>query len=784
MSGLSHNEKQDPFMLELFRIELENNSRVLETGLVKAETAQTSAMLEPLMRAAHSIKGAARIVDLPMAVALAHIMEDMLSASQQGKVQLSAEHVDALLQANDFFLALSRIDPPAIPGWLAQRTADLESVIGMLSNLLAGEVPAAPKIPVPPPPSPPKAPSCPQETIPDAAGGPAVANDLSPAADIKAPDDEPAHPRGPARSGGHEKPDGSLVRVMAENLNHLMGLAGECLVQAQSTKPFYAALLKIKTISLALEAIPNPKPDASPKGTASPETDGIAFKKAIEQIQELSARQAVEFELFSRRLEHLAHRLYSEVVASRMVPFSDGLHGYSRMVRDVAKELGKKVQFVVQGEATPVDRDILEKLEAPLSHLLRNAVDHGLETPEERVASGKNVEGRLVMEAEHAGGLLHITVSDDGRGIDPEVLRKKVVEKKYVNEAMAASLTKPELLEFLFLPGFSTASRVTQISGRGVGLDVVYAMAQEVGGSVRLESEQGKGARFQLQLPLTLSILRTLLVEIQGEPYALPLNRIDRVLEITPADLHVVEDRQFCAIDGESVGILDGRQLFQLPASERSSGRWPIVVISDRLSRYGLVVDRLLGERDLVVRPMDARLGKIPNISAGAILRDGVPVLIFDVEDVVRTIDNLLKQGRPHKVGLREDYRVMAKKRILVVDDSLTVREVERKLLDNHGYQVTLAVDGVDGWNTLQTAAAFDLIISDIDMPRMNGIEMVRKIKGDPQFKDLPVMIVSYKDREEDRLRGLEAGATYYLTKSSFHDERLLGAVRDLIGEP
>jgi len=304
-----------------------------------------------------------------------------------------------------------------------------------------------------------------------------------------------------------------------------------------------------------------------------------------------------------------------------------------------------------------------------------------------------------------------------------------------------------------------------------------------VGGSVRVESKPGAGATFHLQLPLTLSVLRTLIVEIAGEYYALPLSRIDRVLEVDPSELHVVEDRQFCTVDGDHIGVIDAREILQTPPGGNPSERLSIAIISDRLTRYGIVVDRFREERELVVRPLDPQLGKIPNVSSGAILGDGSPALILDVDDLVRSIDNRLTHGRLHRVGSREVETGAARKRILVVEDSLTVRQVERKLLENDGYEVTVAVDGMDGWHALQ-GERFDLVVSDVDMPRMNGIELVRRIKTDPKLRGIPVMIISYKDREEDRLRGLEAGANHYLSKGSFHDESLTRAVRDLIGEP
>jgi len=309
----------------------------------------------------------------------------------------------------------------------------------------------------------------------------------------------------------------------------------------------------------------------------------------------------------------------------------------------------------------------------------------------------------------------------------------------------------------------------------------VFTMAQKVGGSARVESRPGQGTTFHMQLPLTLSVLRTLLVAINGEPYALPLTRIDRIISVEQAELRALEDRQFCTVDDEPVGIIDASQALGLSQSTAAGSKINIAVISDRLNRYGLVVDRFIGQQDLVVMPLDPRLGSVPAISAGAIIEDGSPVLILDVDDLVRAIDNLLTQGRPYKMD-RLQQQAAARKRVLIVDDSLTVREVERKILENQGYDVTVAVDGMDGWNMLQSAT-FNLVLSDVDMPRMNGIEMVRRIKQDARLREMAVMIVSYKDRDEDRVLGLEAGADYYLGKSSFHDDTLIAAVRDLIGE-
>ena len=490
-------------------------------------------------------------------------------------------------------------------------------------------------------------------------------------------------------------------------------------------------------------------------------------------------------EEFARGSEDLSGRLHHEVLASRMRPLADGVRGFPRLVRDVSRQLGKQVKFEVVGETTGVDRDILDGLEAPLNHLIRNALDHGLEMPEERRAAGKNPAGTIRLEARHRAGMLQIILGDDGRGIDLDRLRVKVVEKGLTTAPVVSRLSEAELLDFLFLPGFSTKDKVTEISGRGVGLDVVQSMVQAVRGSVRVSSQFGKGTRFILQLPLTVSVIRALLAEIAGEPFAFPLNRIDRIL--------MLDRRRYSRPGGQAAhasGRPAGRACGGGPgsrAARRRRGRTaelPVVVASDRSHRFGVVVDRFLGERDLRVAPLDPRLGKVPNLNSSSVLENGWPVLIIDVEDLIRSIDNLLGGRQLKKLSAEAAVPEEARspKRVLVVDDSITVRELERQLLENRGYTVDVAVDGVDGWNAVRSGR-YDLVVSDVDMPRMDGIQLVAHIKEDARLKAIPVIIVSYKDREEDRIRGLDAGANFYLTKSSFHDQTFLDTVVDLIGE-
>ncbi|HAS89027.1 MAG TPA: hybrid sensor histidine kinase/response regulator [Desulfovibrio sp.] len=765
----------DLSMLDLFRMEAESHSQSLNAGLLELEKDQAPDKVEPLMRAAHSMKGAARIVGLTDAVALAHAMEDLLVACQKGETVLGSGQIDLLLAATDIYRDASHLDTDAIQGFFSER----KPLMDQMEMALRGDENAASKV---------CDEVCPHgiptsvakpETVADvqveSQPAPVAQTDSAPQAAVEEKD----APEIPAPSQGVRAPEDSVVRVSAGNLNRLMALAGESLVESGRLGEFASSLLRLKGGHRDLMKILEESCERVNHGENAEDVVN-ELKAAVADCQVMLVKHINEFDLYRRRNDNVSGRLYHEVIASRMRPFSDGGRGFPRLVRDLARSLGKEVDFIIEGETTSVDRDILDKLEAPLNHLIRNAVDHGIEMPDDRVAVGKSSTGAIRVIAGHRAGMLFIEVRDDGQGLDPERIRAKVVERKLAPARMAAEMSRAELMEFLFLPGFSTAGQVTEISGRGVGLDVVHAMVQEVGGTVRADSEPGYGMSFSMQLPLTLSVIRTLMVKIADQPYALPLSRISRIASIFPEQLQLAEDRQYVSLDGANVGLVPAAQILGVSSSHTEEDGLKVVVISDRMNRYGLVVDDFMGEQDLVVRPLDHRLGKVPDVNSVAMMPDGSPVLILDAEDLVRSIDNLLSGGRLGKVGM-ESAQSGPVQKILVVDDSLTVREVERKLLVNHGYEVDTAVDGQDGLNAV-ISSDYDLVVTDVDMPRMNGLELTRKIKDDPDLKSIPVMMVSYKDRKEDKLRGLEAGADYYLTKSSFHDETLLSAVEDLIG--
>lgn len=747
-------------MLELFRLEADTQTAVLSAGVLAIEELERSpAAIESMMRAAHSLKGAARIIGLEPAVRVAHAMEEVFVAAGKGLFTVQPEHADVLLAGSDFLASIARADDALAPdGTWGERADRLVTQLAAIRSGRPG-----------------------QETPVRSAPPPLIQAVPAEPAPTSAP------PSLPPKALDHAD---RVVRVSADSLSRLVGLAGESLVESRQLPALVAGLQSLRSMHGQLcntvAAIEDWHRGASLQDPVVPTALLNILREQAGTVLAGLSQRCDECASLARRNEDLSGRLHHEVICSRMRPLAEGIRGFPRLVRDVARSLGKQVRLEVRGEQTGVDRDILDKLESPLSHLIRNALDHGIESPDRRVAAGKPPIGTILLEARHRAGALTITITDDGEGIDIDQLREKTVGDGLVAGPLADQLSEQELLEFLFLPGFSTKDVVTEISGRGVGLDVVHRMVKAVGGSVRVATQPGRQTVFTLQVPITMSVIRALLVDIGGEPYAFPLTRIDQILRCQHADIRTVEGRQYVDRDGASIGLVLASQILGLdpPASPPSANTLSVVVISDHGHQFGVIVDAFLGERDLEVRPLDPRLGTVPDINSASLLENGAPVLIIDVEDLVRSIDALLTGRRLKRIeSASSPKQPRRRKRILVVDDSITVRELERQLLLSHGFAVEVAVDGMDGWNALREGQ-YDLVVSDVDMPRLDGIGFVSLIKADPERKDIPVVIVSYKDREEDRLRGLEAGANRYLTKASFHDETFLQTVVDLIGEP
>jgi len=707
---------------ELFLAECETQCRILSDALVALEIRPGEpALLESLMRAAHSLKGAARIIDLDPAVRVAHAMEDAFVSAQKGEVALGSSAIDRLLRGVDLLGRLAATEAPA-------------EMRDEVEGFVAGS----------------------------------------------APEDDASAPS-PAAPAARADDDSRSLRVAAESLDQLLGSAGESLVASRRIRSFSNDFWRLhghqrKTAATLEKAI------FSASGGGDVSASLRQLQSMIESGDRLVLAGLAEFERYERNSAQLSERLYAQALACRMRPFGSIASSLRRAARDTARQLGREVAFEVRGEGTDVDRDLLEKIESPLLHLVRNAIDHGIELPAERVAAGKTAAGRVVVEASHSAGFLVIRISDDGRGVDPAELRSRVLARGLTDAGTAEKLAGGELLEFLFLPGFSLRSEVTEISGRGVGLDVVQSAVRESRGTVRISSEPGQGTAFVLQLPISLSVMKALIFEMAGEPYAIPLARVDRVMSVPAEEIESIEGAQYIPVGHTRAGIVDGAAVLGRPVKSDGGRQVNVLLLSSAEGHFGIVVSRFLGEGEIVVQPLDKRLGRVRDIAAAALTEDGSPMLLLDVEDFLLSVRRLAAGGNLHGIAGKPAGPEKAARQILVADDSLTVRELERKLLSSLGYAVDVAVDGMDAWNAVRTGR-FAAVVTDVDMPRMDGIELTRLIKNDARLRDTPVIIVSYKDREEDRLRGLDAGADYYLTKGSFHDEGLARAVADVLGE-
>ncbi len=760
MSQDQHGDLSAFSMLDLFRMEADSQTQILTDGLLAMERhAGDAAAVESMMRAAHSIKGAAAIVGLQVVVQLAHGMEDSFVAAQHGRLKLTPERVDVLLSGVDLIVQLSRLDDAGAEAWLAANATQIDQTLNAIAGIAElPELPALPSAPAP-------APLPPEAAEPQAS----VARGLA---------GEEAETAAPAPRTG-----ATPAKAQAQNFDKLLSLASESRINAHQMHPFVGALQRFKRNQSSLfSAIEQLHVAIARSGDPDLMEKSLLALHKTQPLKQFMLEHIADIETYERRLLAVSQGMVDEVLALRMRPFRDGIHAFPRMVRDLARSLGKEVQLEIDGEDTLVDRDILAKIESPLNHMLRNAIDHGMEGPYERIDAGKTAMGTIRMEARHRAGMLSIEINDDGRGVDLEKIRQSVIERKMASPAMAAALSPGELLEFLFLPAFSLKATANQLSGRGVGLDIVHETIRQQNGTVRLESEPGRGFRALITLPLTQSIVRALVIDIQGEAYAIPIVKVESVVRVPQAAIHTLENKQFFELKGEHLGLVSAAQVLELGETPGSADDLPVVVIGRGKQSYALVVDAIRGEQSLAVQAIDPIFGKMRDISAAALLDDGEPVLILDVPDLLLSIDKLLHEGGLHQLAQAGHAQQRRAKRILVVDDSLTVREMERKLLLARGFEVDVAIDGIDGWNVVRSGE-YDLVITDVDMPRMDGIELVSLIKKDLHLHKLPVMIVSYKDRPEDRARGLSAGADYYLTKGSFHDETLLDAVADLIGD-
>jgi len=790
------------------------NQRLL--ALEKAGDDERGPLLEEIFREAHSLKGASRAVSLDKVEAVAHRLESLFSVIQNGSIEPDAKIFDVAYQALD---AITALVEEGLTG--AENDVDVEAVCAVLAAAAepsdAAPAPAAEEAPA--------AEAAAEEPAPEpvAEEKPAPAKKApakrAPAKKAAAPEvEEPAaaptpdtpHPTPEAKPKAARKktdaPVDETVRVATSKLDALMAQVGELLAarigaehRSAEVRSLFDSLFEIeeswrrtrpaRVLELALEG------DESALGEARSlveflETSDEKLKEVRAGLGELRRK----FESDSRRMAQVTTDLQDDVRRTRMLPVSTVFDTFPRMVRDMTRELKKEVELVIEGGETEVDKQVLEQLRSPLTHMVRNCVDHGMESPDDREQSGKKREGRVVLRAGQRAADLIVEVIDDGAGIDVDKVKAKAVEKGLITAENAEGMSEREALWLIFRSGFSTKQEITDLSGRGVGMDVVREHIERLHGMIDVESTLGEGSKFTLSVPLSVATTRCLLVQTGGQTFGIPITNVERIVRLTAEDIGHTEGREAIKIDERPMALLRLGGVLGLPAGESEGTSQPAIILGSADRRAAFLVDGLLGAQEIATKTLPKPLIRVRHIAAATIVGTGEIVPILNVLDLLKASGKAAPAVAPRKAAKPEpkpetrDPRPetpapkapQGKQSILVVDDSVTIRTFEKALLEAAGYDVTAASDGLEAWNMLQKSPC-DLIVSDVEMPNMTGFELTEKVRGDSKLKDMPLVLVTTLSSDEDRKRGIDAGADAYVIKGSAEQDHLLDTVKRLI---
>lgn len=772
--------KLDPEIMRqlvlMFKVELAEQSQLITEGLLALEKgvsgAQREECLDGIFRAAHNIKGAARGIDARDIASIAHSLETLFSKFRREEVTVSSESVDRCLLGLDrmklIMAALESNQPPDF---------DLQDLLDLLSDQSAAQL----------------------EPKSESARARAVEEKIS--AD-------------PETSVESIKQPGQAIPVLASASNPLSASTVESGVVDENTETMRVPLHKLNQFSAFVEDLLISKIemeehldaikrlfdesqsfyrdwlqclDAFRKASAvvhgGQEHDPLKTMTAILICFRTDTQQLYkQMRDGNNRAGLTFFRLQDQVRALYLVPAATQLQPMARLVRDIAHELEKKINFEIIGGDIEMDRPILEGIKDPLIHLLRNAIDHGIESPQQRRAKDKPEIGHLTVVVKRENDRILMTVNDDGAGIDVDTVARHAVRKKILTQDEIAVLSKTEIMQLIFRPGFSSKEIITDISGRGVGLDVVLTSIRHLKGRITVDTVEGKGTTFALSLPLTLSADQGLLVRVSGNIFAIPIAAIERVMEIRKDDLVEIGGSQAILIENKAISIRDLAVVLEIGQFRFGvSERLPLVVVSKGWQRVALLVEEIISEREIVIKRLKPPLKSVRNVMGAAFVGSSDVIVVLNPDDLVISALRLGNAAQPsvqQQVAVEKEGNAA---HILVVDDSITIRTFEKTLLEACGYQVTVAVNGKAAWSVLQKQN-FDLIITDIEMPLMNGFELSERIKRSEKFRNIPIIVVSSLNSEAEKRRGIEVGANAYIVKHQFESRVLLDVIQQLIG--
>jgi two-component system chemotaxis sensor kinase CheA len=798
-----------------FRQELAEHVRELNRDLLALEKEVNEKervhLLQTLFRTAHSLKGAARSVSLSLIESACHQLEEILAAARDGMILSSSGHFPLLFAAADAIeeAGMRLREHQDLSGSpLANLLPRLEAAVREISEQpqrtasLQEDVPGAGRQPTMPERVPHMA-----EAVEEPAACSATITVVAPT-----PHGEPTRVRRPDTSATPSDEfqsapappshaiDWGTVRVPAEKLDAFLARDGELLVarrrvesraeEVSALREFVGRLIEEwRGVERSLQKWLDKGDRAPAESQARSEApERGANGRLPQRVASVLGREGLNLRRLEKDLDRFAaamssdHRLLKQAADAlddelrrvRMIPFADACEGLERMVRDLARAGGKDVVLAIEGSAVELDRSVLEGLKDPLRHLVRNAVDHGVETPDERRLAGKPPQAHVRVAAVLRGARVEVGVADDGRGIDLESLRLALRRK-----GLAEPADEIELVRSLFLPGFSTSRLITDVSGRGVGLDVAKSRVEALHGTIDVSFVAGKGSTFTLSVPLTLTTLRVLLVEVSGRTFALAGTNVEKLVRIGPEELVSVAGREMLALGTAPLPVASLAETLGLRTREtaRTGVKLPAVIVAAGEKRVAFVVDELLSEQEVVVKNLGARVRRLRQISGATLLPSGRIALVLNAPSLIRSAAGAAPAASLGRVARTNP---VAKKRILVADDSVTTRTLEKSILETAGYEVAVAPDGDSAWQLLQERGA-DLLISDVEMPRMDGFALVEAVRGSERFQRLPVVLVTARGTEKDKARGAEVGADAYLVKSAFDQKNLLETIAQLL---
>jgi len=812
-------------------------NRVLLALEGNPEGDERAALLEEIFREAHSLKGAAGAADFPEVEATAHKLENVFGVARGGKIKLTRDLCDVLYAGVD---AVSIIVEAA----LAEKPheLDLPSLHARLDAAERGEVvpvaapppvaavepsqaPAVPPAAVAAPPpvavvEPSQAPAVPPAAVaappPVAAVEPSQAPAVPPAAvaaPSAVPQATPSAPVQPSEGGARPKPTPSepksperkkttgmgavvedTIRVGTSKIDSLMARSGELLVAGLKIDQ---RLHELAEINHSIEDWNREWLKAkSAHSTLFHDSDSETLRPLIrlldlnqERLKNLAIQVGELHRGFAGDALHLArvtNDLGEGVMKVRMLPVSTVFDAFPRLVRDLARENGKEVELQMEGTETELDRKVLEEIRDPLIHLLRNAVDHGIEKPEARLKAGKPARGNITLKAFQKGNSIVIEASDDGGGINRDKVRQVAVKNGLLTPDEADALSNDEAIQLIFTPGFSTSPTVTGTSGRGVGMDVVRRNVEALQGLVDVESVFGQGTTIALTLPLTLATTQELLVQVGDQTYGIPIAAVERILRISPKDIASVAGRRAIVVDSEPVSLVRLAEVLERPNAEQQVGadeKMPAVILGSARRRIAFLVDNVVGQQESVIKGLGKQLARVRNVAGATILGSGQVIMVLNPVDLMKSVRGSVSRvvAAPQVSAATAKTKKVKQSSVLVVDDSLSTRTLEKSILETAGYRVTVATDGVEALSLLRSNGSVDLIVSDVLMPHMDGLELTATVKKDPNLKKIPVVLVTSLDSQADRERGLEVGADAYIVKSKFDQSNLLETIAQLV---